>query len=203
MFSVRRTVASVIFLAGLAWADTCDNLQTSSTIDVSGPLSLSYADERLDYWSTSCRALKPTCIIFPKDAEEVSAIVKSLNSNSEPFAVKSGGHNPNNYWSSVDGGPLISTQKLDKVILDQETGIATVGPGQRLDSISAALDGTGWTFVGGRIGNTGGKLEYTLCVLHLLTFPSWWPRTRRRSLLHVSAIWLVRFFCHRVRARPR
>lgn len=44
---------------------------------------------------------------------------------------------------------------MKQVILDSETGIARVGPGQRLDSISAELQGTGWTFVGGRIGNTG------------------------------------------------
>jgi FAD/FMN-containing dehydrogenase len=30
-----------------------------------------------------------------------------------------------------------------------------VGPGNRLDGIAAKLQGTGWTFVGGRIGNTG------------------------------------------------
>lgn len=30
-----------------------------------------------------------------------------------------------------------------------------VGPGNRLDGIAAKLQGSGWTFVGGRIGNTG------------------------------------------------
>ncbi|KAK7751336.1 Delta(24)-sterol reductase [Diatrype stigma] len=156
MFSARNVVALSAFLfAGLAWADSCDDIEATSSIEVSRALSLSYIDERNDYWSTSCRALKPTCVVFPKSAEEVSVIVKILNNNTEPFATKSGGHSPNNYWSSVEGGPLISTQKLDQVTLDQETGICRVGPGQRLDSISAALDGTGWTFVGGRIGNTG------------------------------------------------
>lgn len=39
--------------------------------------------------------------------------------------------------------------------MDPVTGIVDVGPGNRLDSISAKLQGSGWTFVGGRIGNTG------------------------------------------------
>jgi hypothetical protein len=103
----------------------------------------------------SCSALKPSCIIFPKSVEEVSAIVKVIANGTESFAVKSGGHNPNNYFSSVEGGPLISTEKLDQAIVDQATGIVDVGPGNRLDSIAAKLQGTGWTFVGGRIGNTG------------------------------------------------
>lgn len=106
-------------------------------------------------WSTTCQALLPSCIIFPKSADEVATIVKALNQNIEQFAVKSGGHNPNNYFSSVSGGPLISTESLDQANLDPVTGIVDVGPGNRLDSISAKLQGSGWTFVGGRIGNTG------------------------------------------------
>lgn len=53
------------------------------------------------------------------------------------------------------GGPLISTEKLDQANLDSSTGICNVGPGNRLDGIAAKLQGSGWTFVGGRIGNTG------------------------------------------------
>ncbi|KAI2469007.1 FAD-binding domain-containing protein [Annulohypoxylon bovei var. microspora] len=155
MVSTRRLVASAVVLSGLALADTCSTIKEISNIEVTDPLDLSYLSEQSDYWSTSCSSLKPSCIIFPKDAEEVSAIVKILNNNTENFAIKSGGHNPNNGWSSVQGGPLISTQKIKQVILDSETGVARVGPGQRLDSISAELQGTGWTFVGGRIGNTG------------------------------------------------
>ncbi|KAI0382640.1 FAD-binding domain-containing protein [Hypomontagnella monticulosa] len=155
MVSTRGLVASIVVLSGLAAADTCSTLKDISNIDVADPLELSYISEQNEYWSTSCSALKPTCILFPKDADEVAAIVKVLNNNTENFAIKSGGHNPNNGWSSVQGGPLISTQKMKQVIVDPETGVARVGPGQRLDSISAELQGTGWTFVGGRIGNTG------------------------------------------------
>ncbi|KAL6155495.1 hypothetical protein ACJQWK_05407 [Exserohilum turcicum] len=78
-----------------------------------------------------------------------------LANTPEHFAVKSGGHNPNNGWSSVAGGPLIAMDRFDQANLNSSTGIIDVGPGNRLDSISAKLQGTGWTFVGGRIGNTG------------------------------------------------
>lgn len=152
LFSLALLTAS---LSGLARADTCSTVAETSSIDVKYPISPAYSIEQSDYWSSSCAALKPTCIMFPKSAEEVAVIIKVLNDNGETFAIKSGGHNPNNYFSSVQGGPLISTQKLDQVLLDRETGIARVGPGIRLDEIAAQLQGTGWTFVGGRIGNTG------------------------------------------------
>lgn len=146
--------AGALFLSFVV-ADTCSTVQLISSIEVDSPLSLSYATEQADYWSSSCASLIPSCIIFPKSSEEVATVVKVLNDNEEHFAIKSGGHNPNNYFSSIDGGPLISTQQMDQVLLDPTTGVARVGPGIRLDEIAAQLQGTGWTFVGGRIGNTG------------------------------------------------
>ncbi|KAH6651527.1 hypothetical protein BKA67DRAFT_537395 [Truncatella angustata] len=155
MLLTPSTILAFAILVGTAIADTCSTVETISSIEVDGTLSLDYVTEQADYWSSSCAALIPTCIIFPKSAEEVATVIKVLNDNEEAFAIKSGGHNPNNYFSSVQGGPLISTQRMDQVLLDPATGIARVGPGIRLDEIAAQLQGTGWTFVGGRIGNTG------------------------------------------------
>lgn len=87
--------------------------------------------------------------------QEVSAVVQIISNSTERFAVKSGGHNPNGGWSSVAGGALIAMEHLDQADLDPATGIVDVGPGNRLDGIAAKLQGSGWTFVGGRIGNTG------------------------------------------------
>tara|TARA_R110002003_G_scaffold998_1_gene21939 strand:+ start:3981 stop:5270 length:1290 start_codon:yes stop_codon:yes gene_type:complete len=87
--------------------------------------------------------------------EEVSTVIQIISNTTESFAVKSGGHNPNNGWSSVSGGPLIALEHLDQADLNPATGVVDVGPGNRLDGIAAKLQGSGWTFVGGRIGNTG------------------------------------------------
>ncbi|KAK4466382.1 hypothetical protein QBC42DRAFT_343165 [Cladorrhinum samala] len=145
----------VPLFASAVLGDTCSEVSLNTDIEVTSPLDVSYLNEQKDYWSASCSALKPSCIIFPRSAAEVSAVIKILNTNNEKFAIKSGGHSPNNYFSSVDGGPLISTQRLDHLNLDPTTGVADLGPGNRLDEIGAKLQGTGWTFVGGRIGNTG------------------------------------------------
>jgi FAD/FMN-containing dehydrogenase len=149
--------ALLLFLlpSTLVRADTCSTIASSTDIDVAFPLSLDYISEQNKYWSSSCIALKPSCILFPTSAAEVSVILQTINQGNESFAVKSGGHNPNNYFSSVDGGPLISTARLDEAVLDPNTGVLRMGPGNRLDEIAAKLQGSGWTFVGGRIGNTG------------------------------------------------
>lgn len=148
-------LASSLLFAGFTYADTCSSVEALGYINVTRQLDLAYIEEQTQYWSTSCSALLPSCIIFPKSVEEVSTVVKILANTTEQFAVKSGGHNPNNYFSSVDGGPLICTEHLDQANLNQATGVVDVGPGNRLDGIAAKLQGSGWTFVGGRIGNTG------------------------------------------------
>lgn len=149
-----------VALAALAFvshvqADACDDVESLTQVSVSRPLTLSYISEQNEYWSEACSMLKPVCIVFPTTADEVSAVVKILAEHDHDFAVKSGGHSPNKYFASVDEGLLISMSKIEHADLDEETGVLRAGPGNRLDGIAKKLDGTGWTFVGGRIGNTG------------------------------------------------
>src|SRR5690349_3659009 len=92
---------SAFALPHLARGDTCSSVTALGYINVTYPLSAAYIEEQTQYWSTSCSALLPTCIIFPKTVQEVSTVVKILANTTEKFAVKSGGHNPNNGWSSV------------------------------------------------------------------------------------------------------
>ncbi|KAH7025769.1 FAD binding domain-containing protein [Microdochium trichocladiopsis] len=134
---------------------TCDLVQAQTKISIWNRFSIDYTREQTEYWSTASGALKPKCILTPQNADEVAAIVSILRENNETFAIKSGGHNPNNYFASVDGGPLISTKKLNEVVFDRATETVRIGPGNRWDEVSGALDGSGYTVVGGRIGNVG------------------------------------------------
>lgn len=147
-------VASVLAVSSVL-ASTCSEIETTTNIALEYRLALAYTVHQTEYWSTSCGDLKPSCIIEPTTSEEVSAIVQVLLSNNETFAIKSGGHNPNDNFASVSDGPLISTKSLNEVILDKTKGTVRVGPGNRWDDVSAALDGTGYTVIGGRIGNVG------------------------------------------------
>jgi hypothetical protein len=155
MIAMLFNILYLLLAARSTFADSCSSIEDLGYINVTRPLNLAYIQEQTEYWSTSCSALLPSCIVFPKTVEEVSAAVQIIANTTERFAVKSGGHSPNNGWSSVSGGPLIALERLDQAILDTATGILDAGPGNRLDGIAAKLQGSGWTFVGGRIGNTG------------------------------------------------
>ncbi|KAF2431252.1 putative FAD dependent oxidoreductase [Tothia fuscella] len=108
-----------------------------------------------DYWSTACSALKPSCILLPRSAQQVSDILKVLGQNDEPFAVKSGGHSPNKYFASIAGGPLISTKLLNEVNYNALTETVRVGPGNHWHNVSFAMQGTGRNAIGGRMGDVG------------------------------------------------
>ena len=162
------TALAVIALAAVAAAsltavsandvpqNTCELVAARTAVEMLNPLTVDYNTEQTEYWSTACGALKPSCIMAPSTDQEVAAVVAALREfKNETFAVKSGGHNPNNWWASVDGGPLISTRNLDEVSFDLATETVRVGPGNRWDDVAKALDGTGYTAVGGRIGNVG------------------------------------------------
>ncbi|KAH7156748.1 hypothetical protein EDB81DRAFT_757182 [Dactylonectria macrodidyma] len=151
--SLAAVTASV--LVTFTTADTCASVAALGNIESFQRPEPSYTAEQAEYWSTACSALKPSCILYPSTSDEVAAILGILSANDERFAVKSGGHNPNDYFASVAGGPLISTARLDSVLLDPTSGRVRVGPGARWDAVATALDGSGWTVVGGRIGNVG------------------------------------------------
>jgi FAD/FMN-containing dehydrogenase len=155
LIAAAAALAAVEVSAAAASSLTCTQVEAQTSIELLKPLALKYTTAQTEYWSTACGALKPACIFEPTTTQEVAAIVSILHSNNETFAIKSGGHNPNNYFASIDGGPLLSTKNLDQVILDPVAQTVRVGPGNRWDDVSAALDGTGFTAVGGRIGNVG------------------------------------------------
>ncbi|KAF1973021.1 FAD-binding domain-containing protein [Bimuria novae-zelandiae CBS 107.79] len=113
------------------------------------------AAEQANYWSTACGMLKLSCQLYPTSAEEIAAIVRILNANNETFAIKSGGHNPNQGFSSIDGGPLILTRELNEVIYDAASGTVRVALGNEWEDVIGALEGTGVTVAGGRIGDVG------------------------------------------------
>lgn len=156
---IRKTLAlSLLGLFAPAAADICSSLEaaTSTSGILTKPLSLAYETEIQNYWSAACASLRPTCMMFPTSADEVADIVHALQQSDDLFAVKSGGHMPNNGFSSIQGGVLISTKKLNNIVAyDAETQTAKVGPGMTWAEAQKGLDGTGMTVVGGRLGGVG------------------------------------------------
>lgn len=166
----------MVALTRLAAADICSGLKQQG-IEIDKPLSLDYYKDLTKYWSAACGDLKPTCIAAPSSALEMSAIVKQLHNFDGLFAVKSGGHMPNNGFASIQDGLLISTKNLDQVIYNPSDQTAIIGPGLSWEDAQKGLDGTGRALVGGRLGGVGvggymlgGKLQLLAMVDISLTW---------------------------------
>lgn len=150
-----RTLALVLAaLTPLVHADICATLEQGG-IDIEYPISLDYSTDLTKYWSAACGDLKPTCIAAPSSASEMSEIITELHNVETLFAVKSGGHMPNNGFASIEGGLLISTKNLNQVFYHPEDQTAVIGPGLSWEAAQKGLDGTGRALVGGRLGGVG------------------------------------------------
>lgn len=102
-----RTVASLLFASTAlatgtriaasnttAVSNACDEIDKALPGLVALPLRdlITFQNELHAYWSQADADYVPTCIVFPHNAQNTSAIVKILNKyESVPFAIKSGG----------------------------------------------------------------------------------------------------------------
>ncbi|KAJ6104054.1 hypothetical protein N7523_010374 [Penicillium sp. IBT 18751x] len=150
-----RALALVIAtLAPATHANICSTLEQAG-IDIEYPLTLDYSSDLTKYWSAACSDLKPTCIAAPASAEEMSHVITELHNFDTLFAVKSGGHMPNNGFASIQDGLLVSTKNLDQVFYNPDDETAVIGPGLSWEEAQKGLDGTGRAVVGGRLGGVG------------------------------------------------
>ncbi|CAI7596704.1 unnamed protein product [Penicillium glandicola] len=149
-----RALALSLALVPRAMADICAMLKAGG-IDIEYPISLTYNTDLTEYWSAACGDLKPTCIAAPSSAAEMAQVIKNLHDVDTLFAIKSGGHNPNNGFASIQDGVLVSTKNLDQVDYNAEYQTAIIGPGLKWEEAQKGLAGTGRTIVGGRMGGVG------------------------------------------------
>ena len=152
--STSLKAAAVGLFTAVAAASICDDFADKG-FDVDQPLSFAYEKEQNNYWSQACSAMRPKCILKPESAEQVAEIVAALHDTTDFFAVKSGGHMPNNGFASTDGGILISTKNLNQAVYDSHTKTVVAGPGLEWQELQEAIGDTGRAVVGGRMGEVG------------------------------------------------
>lgn len=150
----RALGLAVAAIAPVVHADICSTLEQAG-IDIEYPLTIDYSSDLTKYWSAACGDLKPTCIAAPSSAAEMSQVITELHNVETLFAVKSGGHMPNNGFASIEDGLLVSTKNLDQVFYNPEDETAVIGPGLSWEEAQKGLDGTGRAVVGGRLGGVG------------------------------------------------
>lgn len=87
-------------------------------------------------WNLRC-APKPLAVVHPVDPEDVSVAVKLAAKYGIPIQARSGGHSFASYsLGGKDGALIIDLNKMDTVVVDQETWKATVGGGARLRGVT-------------------------------------------------------------------
>ena len=122
---------------------------------VNSVLNPDYIDSRSTYWNTRQSNYTPSCIIYPTSAHDISTALKVIRAKSSRFAIKAGGHNPNDFFSSVDRGVLIDLKKMDGKSYDPETTLATYGPGNKFGDLYEFYEPLGRTVVGARLAGVG------------------------------------------------
>lgn len=108
-----------------------------------------------DQRSMACVA-EPYCILLPRNASDISKILRIFEYLKIRFAVRSEGHAPNPGWSSVDSsGILVSLERLNQVTLSDDKSTASLGPGGRWGDVNATLSSSRIAVLGGRASNVG------------------------------------------------
>lgn len=119
------------------------------------------------YWAQQeCEAV-PSCVVRPRNAEELSSAVQVLKSEYDirqrdqdfraagVFAIRSGGHGGPSGASSLRDGVVIDMSKVSDVRLSADKKTATIGSGARWGEVYEALAADGVCVVGGRNPHVG------------------------------------------------
>jgi FAD/FMN-containing dehydrogenase len=119
------------------------------------PDSAIYTESIDSYWSATAQ-LTPWCVVTPRDAVEVSAIVKALSTGTEQceFAVRSGGHMPWAGASDIENGVTIDLGLMNSTTVNVND-TATVLPGATWGDVYSTLDAQNLATSGGRASTVG------------------------------------------------
>ncbi|KAF1973574.1 FAD-binding domain-containing protein [Bimuria novae-zelandiae CBS 107.79] len=119
------------------------------------PKNAAYEESKQLNWSTM-RRLPAACFIQVRTPLEVAIALRIVTSLKAKFAVRSGGHNPNPGFGSIDGsGVLIDLGALNSVTLSKDKKIASIGPGAVWEDVYERLEGHGRAVAGGRVKGVG------------------------------------------------
>lgn len=136
---------------------TCQTLSSLLPKAVFVPADAAYSSSAASYAYLQQQAQRPSCIVKPSNAAEVSSAIKILGSSTTPFAVRSGGHATNSGFSNIDGGVTLDLTSLNDVGIFQDGAhvTASVGTGATWGDVYEVLDTHGRSLNGGRASGVG------------------------------------------------
>jgi hypothetical protein len=107
------------------------------------------------YFSALEREVKPMCVVRPKGAQELGKVVKYLSTVSfnPKVAIKGGGHTTWAGAANIEDGIVIDLASFTGVTVN--SGIASVGVGERWRNVYTTLQAQGLAVSGGRVATVG------------------------------------------------
>ncbi|KAG9949481.1 FAD-binding domain-containing protein, partial [Aureobasidium melanogenum] len=142
--------------ASLSGASACIQLITTlGAAKIRGPHTVPYVSSQEDYWNAKQSSYDPSCVVYPKSAQDVSTTLKIIKTAGSRFAIKAGGHNPNTFFSSVESGVLIDLNSMTQKSYDSNTTLGTYQPGGTFGDIYDYFQQFGRTVVGARLAGVG------------------------------------------------
>ncbi|KAL6228820.1 hypothetical protein BDW75DRAFT_250568 [Aspergillus navahoensis] len=137
--------------------EACGNLTQvlgSKTV-VTNTLNINYIDSTHSYYNTEQSKFKPSCIVYPISTDNVSIAIKAIQQSDSCFAIKAGGHNPNDFYSSVDKGLLIDLSRMMQKFYNKDSTLATYQPGGEFGDIYKYFAQWNCTVVGAHLAGVG------------------------------------------------
>ncbi|KAJ5088335.1 hypothetical protein N7456_011951 [Penicillium angulare] len=146
----------VAVAATAAGPSACSNItsQLGSSKITTNELSLNYVGST-EYWNTLQDDYKPSCVVYPESAQDVSVVIQAVRAAGSRFAIKAGGHNPNTFYSSVDKGVLLDLSSMTAKFYDPDTTLATYEPGGVFGDVYEYFAKWNRTVVGARLAGVG------------------------------------------------
>lgn len=149
-------LAAMATATATSTAECCDLLSQTFPSQLVLPDSNSYNASTSSYFFMQQRVLAPNCIVQPKSEEDVSKVVKTIQSCTDvEVAIRSGGHSPNVGFSNANAGVTIDLRGLNKIELSADGNTVELGTGNEWVDVYQKLDPLGKSVVGARVADVG------------------------------------------------
>ena len=128
--SPAKTEAQTAFLTALRKTHIHGSVETEGHVNY---------DIHIIPWNLRCQP-KPLALVYANTAADVAAAVKLAAQYGIPVQPRSGGHSYASYsLGGTSGSLVIDLTRMDKVVVDQKTWRATIGPGTLLKGVNEGL----------------------------------------------------------------
>ncbi|KAF4549947.1 FAD-binding domain-containing protein 74 [Elsinoe fawcettii] len=162
---MRFTSVVAISLPALALAQNgtsgpacaCNQLASITSANASAlvrPNDALYLSENRRVWDQRSNQ-NPACIYLPSTAQEAASAVEVISECKATFVIRGGGHLPVPGSNNIEGGVLLSLNRLVDITLSEDKATVAVGAGNRWREVYQALEPEGLYVIGGRLSSIG------------------------------------------------